>query len=108
MARSTLARMGTVVGFAVTLAACDRAPTGTNTTLPPSASLARGSNNGSGKGAGTPAELPRVAVSPTQLTLAVGQQGIVTVTFRDKQGNVIPVTDGTGAFFGCRRRCADE
>lgn len=97
MARGVLAQAGTVAVFALTtLAACDRG-------VPTEASFARSSTNGNGKGPSTTAELPKVALSPTQLSLTVGQKGIVTVTFRDNKGNVIPVTDGTGAFFGCRK-----
>ena len=97
MARSVLAHAGTVAVFALTtLAACDRG-------VPTEASFARTSSNGNGKGPSTTAELPKVTISPTQMSLTVGQQGTVTVTFYDKQGNAIPVTDGTGAFFGCRK-----
>ena len=54
MARITLARAGTVVLVAATLAACDRTPTGTaNNILPATASFARG-GNGNGKGPGSP------------------------------------------------------
>jgi len=107
MARSPLARMGTVVVFAVTLAACDRTPTGTsaNSILPPGASLARGSSNaggnGGGKGSSTTTDQPKMAISPTQLSVAVGQQAIVSVTYWDRRGNIVPVTDERLTYYGC-------
>ena len=103
MARSTLARMGTVVVFAVTLAACDRTPTGTsaNGVLPPGASLSRGSNNGNGKGPSTTADQPTMAISPAELSVGVGQQAIVSVTYWDRRGNIVPVTDDRLTYYGC-------
>src|SRR5262245_40820068 len=103
MARITLARMGSVVLVAATLAACDRTPTGTsaNSILPPSASLARGSSNGNGKGPGATADQPTMAIDPTQLSLTVGQQEIVSVTYWDNKGAMIPVTDDKRTFYGC-------
>jgi hypothetical protein len=97
MARSFFARAGTIILAASTLAACDRTPTG-NTS---DASFARGGNGG-GKGTGTTADQPRMAISPTQLSLAVGQQATVAVTYWDKAGNVIPVTDTKPTYYGCR------
>jgi hypothetical protein len=94
MARGVLARAGTVLVVAlITLAACDRAAT----TDP---SFARGSNNG--KGGGATADQPKMAISPTQLSLAVGQQAIVSVTYWDNRGNVIPVTDPKPSYYGCQ------
>ncbi|HEX5077087.1 MAG TPA: hypothetical protein VFW03_28010 [Gemmatimonadaceae bacterium] len=103
MARSFFARMGTIILTAVTLAACDRTPTGTS----PNAALesldvsfARGGNGG-GKGSNTASDQPRMAISPTQLTIAVGQQAIVAVTYRDNRGNIIPVTNDKPTYYGC-------
>ena len=105
MARSFLARMGTIVLAAGTLAACDHTPTGTS----PDASLksldvsfARGGNGG-GKGSNTTSDQPRMAISPTQLSLAVGEQAIVGVTYWDNRGIVIPVTDDKPTYYGCRK-----
>ena len=98
MARSFFARVGTIILAASTLAACDRTPTG-NTS---DASFARGGNGG-GKGPGTTADVPKMAITPTQLSLAVGQQGIVSVTYWDSKGNVVPVTDDRPTFYGCEK-----
>ena len=105
MARSVFTRVGTIILAASTLAACDRTPTGTS----PDASLksldvsfARGGNGG-GKGSNTTSDQPRMAISPTQLSLAVGGQAIVSVTYWDNRGNVIPVTDDKPTYYGCRR-----
>ena len=105
MARSTLARMGTIIVAASTLAACDRTPTdnSANGPLPTDVSFARGSNNGGGKGTGTTAEQPRMAISPTELSLAVGQQATVAVTYWDNRGGIIPVTDSKPTYYGCRK-----
>ena len=105
MARSVFTRVGTIILTASTLAACDRTPTGTS----PDASLesldvsfARGSNGG-GKGSSSTSDQPRMAVSPTQLSLAVGGQAIVSVTYWDNRGNVIPVTNDKPTYYGCRK-----
>lgn len=102
MARSIIARTGTAFVLALlSSTACDR-PMATE------ASFARGSNNGNGKGPNTTTEQPKVTISPTQLTLSVGEQGIVTATLYDKKGNAIPVTEGTGSFFGCLKLAASD
>jgi hypothetical protein len=110
MARSTFARTGTMVILAVsTLAACDRTATGSNTSsaLPTEASFARGSSNaggnGGGKGGSAAQDQPTMAITPTQLSLAVGQQFTVAVTYWDNRGNVIPVTDDKLVYYGCRK-----
>jgi hypothetical protein len=103
MARSFFARAGTIILAASTLAACDRTPTG-NTA---DASFARGGNGG-GKGTGTTADQPKMAISPTQLSLAVGQQAIVSVTYWDNKGNVIPVTDEKPTYYGCKELVATD
>ena len=43
-----------------------------------------------------------MAITPTQLNLVVGQQATVAVTYWDKAGNVIPVTDTKPTYYGCR------
>ena len=105
MARSVFTRVGTIILAASTLAACDRTPTGTS----PDASLksldvsfARGGNGG-GKGSNTTSDQPRMAISLTQLSVAVGGQAIVSVTYWDNRGNVIPVTDDKPTYYGCRK-----
>jgi hypothetical protein len=106
MARSTFARMGTMVVLAVsTLGACDRTPTGTtaDVVVPMNASLARGSNNGGGKGGSAAVDQPTMAMSPAQLTLVVGQKFAVAVTYWDNRGNIIPVTDDKPTYYGCRK-----
>ena len=65
------------------VAACDRAPTDNSPNASfnsPRASFARGGNGG-GKGQGTTLDQPQMGISPTQLSLAVGQQATVAVTY---------------------------
>jgi hypothetical protein len=105
MARSFFSRLGTVIFAASTLAACDRTPTEISPDAAfnsPRASFARGGNGG-GKGQGTTSTQPQMAISPTQLTLAVGQQAIVAVTYWDNRGNIIPVTDDKPTYYGCSK-----
>jgi hypothetical protein len=70
--------------------------------LPTEASLARGGNGG-GKGGGAALDQPTMALSPTQLALAVGQQFTVQVTYWDKRGNIIPTTDEKIVYYGCNK-----
>ena len=94
MARSFLARVGTIILAASMLAACDRTPTDNSS----DASFARGGN---GKGPGATSEQPQMAISPTELSLAVGGQAIVSVTYWDRRGNIIPVTVEKMTYYGC-------
>ena len=103
MARSVFARMGTIILAASTLAACDRTPTDNSPDASfhsPGASFARGGNGG-GKGQGSTAPQPQMAISPTELSLAVGQQAIVAVTYWDRHGDIIPVTVDKSTYYGC-------
>ena len=105
MARSFYARTGTIILTVSTLAACDRMPTDNSPAASfnnPHASFARGGSGG-GKGQGTTSTQLQMAISPTQLSLAVGQQAIVGVTYWDNRGNVIPVTDDKPTYYGCRK-----
>jgi hypothetical protein len=105
MARSTFARMGTMAILAVsTLAACDQTPTGnsSNGVVPTNVSFARGGNGG-GKGPGSVSTQPIMAITPTQMSVSVGQQSVVSVTYWDSRGNVIPVTDAKPTYYGCRK-----
>ena len=107
MARGTFARTGTIAILSVsTLAACDRTPTDNGSTgaLPTNVSSARGGGGGGGgpKG-GSTLEQPKMSISPEQLSLGVGQQGIVAVTYRDNKGNIIPVTDDKPTYYGCNK-----
>ena len=109
MARSSFARTGAIVLAVSTLVACDRTPTGNNASsiVPNHVSFARGSSNaggnGNGRGGGAAVEQPTMAISPTQLTIAVGQQAIVSVTYWDSRGNIIPVTNDKPSYYGCRK-----
>jgi hypothetical protein len=101
MARNTIAQMGAFVVLTLgALGACDRGPTGVNST---DLSFTRGTGKGGGKGGGTAAEQPTMAISPTQLTLSVGQKSTVAVTYWDNRGNIIPTTDEKLVYYGCRK-----
>jgi len=42
-----------------------------------------------------------MSISPTSATIAVGGSTTVSVTYRDKQGNIIPDTDMRVTYYGC-------
>ena len=101
-----IARTGALVTFALTLAACDRTPTGNEArpVLPTEVAFARNSGgNGGGKGPSTTVEQPTMAINPTTLSLAVGAQFTVQVTYWDRRGSVIPTTDEKLVYYGCTK-----
>ena len=105
MARSFFARTGTIILAVSTLAACDRMPTDNSPDASVNsvrASFSRGGSRG-GKGQGTTSTQPQMAISPTQLSLVVGQEAIVAVTYWDNRGNIVPVTDDRPTYYGCRK-----
>jgi len=105
MAGINLARTGTLVTLALTLAACDRSPVGTDAraALPAEVAFGRNAGNGGGKGGGAAAEQPSMAITPTTLSLAVGAQFTVQVTYWDKRGSIIPTTDEKIVYYGCKK-----
>lgn len=89
-----------------TLSACDQ-NVATDPSLVTDPSLASGpvvaAGGGKGKGKGgnaADAQAP-MAITPTALSLTVGQQQTVGVTYRDKSGKV--VSDDRLTYYGCRR-----
>jgi hypothetical protein len=105
MARINLGRIGTLVTLAVALGACDRNPTGNSApALPTEVAFARNAGgNGGGKGGGVAVEQPSMAINPTTLSLAVGAQSTVQVTYYDKRGGIIPTTDDKPVYYGCAK-----
>ena len=104
-----LARTGTLVTLALTLAACDRGQDANSarSALPTEVAFGRNAGNAGGnggKGGGAVAEpQPIMAISPTTLSLAVGAQFTVQVTYWDKRGNIIPTTDEKIVYYGCKK-----
>jgi len=42
-----------------------------------------------------------MSISPTSATISVGGSTTVSVTYRDKQGNIVPESDMRLTFYGC-------
>jgi hypothetical protein len=109
MARINLARTGALVTLALTLAACGRDQDGDNAraALPTEVAFARNAGNaggnGGGKGGGVAVEQPSMAITPTTLSLAVGAQFTVQVTYWDRRGAIIPTTDEKIVYYGCQK-----
>ena len=108
MARINLARMGTLVTLVLTLSACDRNQDGNNSraALPTEVAFARNGGNAGGNGGGkggAAVEQPMMAITPTTLSLAVGAQFTVQVTYWDRRGTIIPTTDEKIVYYGCQK-----
>src|SRR3954469_25078837 len=50
---------------------------------------------------GSGAAQSTMTISPTSATISVGGSTIVSVTYRDKQGNIIPDSDMRITYYGC-------